>query len=399
MTKYLFFKSIKPRTAVHMVALPGQTHTTFGELETTVYVSSNHSVRDSVPVGSIFYTEETNVSKSTKGYYSTRCIKVVDSKTSPAEVLKQLSVLTGTAPKSDTTTTASTTTTTSKKPVATFLSEMLSDPKMSAPDSTKDGFYMAQPDWNLLVRNIKKGINTMIIGPTGCGKTSCVKEACDRLGKELYVFDMGSIIDPVSSLLGVHRLQDGKSVFDYAAFTQAIQKPCVILLDELSRAPLTTNNVLFPCLDDRRKLQIEVASSGECREIKVHPECCFIATANIGSEYTGTNTIDRALMNRFLPLELNYIPGVEEEKVLAKRKSVEAHDAKMIVKIANNIRSLANKQEISSSLSIRETLMVADLVADGWSLGNAMEMIYLPLYEGTKTEGERSLVYKAISSY
>lgn len=396
MAKYLFFKSVKPRTAVHMQALEGQSHSTLGTIDPTKNVSSDHTVRDSVPVGSIFYTEENNVSLSSRGYYSTSKIKIYVKGAVSKDVeteYNDLMMKRACSPTSSTTTSGTTT------PVTTFLTEMLKDPKMSAPQSTKDGFYMSQGDWNLLVRNIKKSINTMIIGPTGCGKTSCVKEACDRLGKKLYVFDMGSMIDPVSSLLGVHRLEGGKSVFDFAEFTKAIQEPCVILLDELSRAPLTTNNVLFPCLDDRRKLSIEVASSGDTREIKVHPECCFIATANIGSEYTGTNTIDRALMNRFLPLELNYIPGDEEIKVLAKRKGIPTETAKLIVKIANNIRNLATRQEISNSLSIRETLMVADLVSDGWTLGNAMEMIYLPLYEGTKSEGERSTVYKTISSY
>jgi hypothetical protein len=43
--------------------------------------------------------------------------------------------------------------------------------------------------------------------------------------------------------------------------------------------------------------------------------------------------------------------------------------------------------------------MVAELVSDGWTLGNAMEMIYLPLFEGTKIDGERSTIYKTISSY
>lgn len=401
MTKYLFFKSVKPRTSVHLVALPGQSHKDLGDMSTEINVSSSHEVRDSVPVGNVFYTEETNVTLATRGFYSAKAIKVLVRGVSPDEVIKQYDELMG-AKTPTTLKTPKTPKTEVKKTsgkVMSFLEEMLKDPKMAAPESTKDGFYMSNSDWSLLVRNIKKSINTMIIGPTGCGKTSCVKEACDRLGKELYVFDMGSMIDPVSSLLGVHRLEDGKSKFDFAEFTKAIQKPCVILLDELSRAPLTTNNVLFPCLDDRRKLSIEIASSGDTREIKVHPECCFIATANIGSEYTGTNTIDRALMNRFLPLELNYIPGAEEIKVLSKRKGVSNEVATMIVKIANNIRSLAKKQEISSSLSIRETLMVADLVSDGWSLGGAMEMIYLPLFEGTKSEGERSTVYKTISSY
>jgi MoxR-like ATPase len=282
---------------------------------------------------------------------------------------------------------------------ATILSQIMSDTKLVCPSSKKDGFFMSKDDWNLLVRNIKKHVNTLIIGPTGSGKTSCVKEVCARLGIPLHVFDMGSIIDPISSLLGVHRLEGGKSIFDYAKFTQVIQEPCVILLDELNRAALSSNNVLFPCLDDRRTLSIEVAGGKDIRDIKIHPEVTFIATANVGSEYSGTNQMDRALVNRFFPLELGCIPSTEEEDVLVTRTGIEPGNSKLIVKIANNIRSLYNKSEISSSLSIRETLMVANLVVDGWDLGKAMEMIYLPLYEGTTSEGERSTIYKTISSY
>lgn len=281
----------------------------------------------------------------------------------------------------------------------TLLSEISKDKALQAPTSSKDGFFVSADDWALLVRNIKKHINTMIVGPTGCGKTSVVKEICDRMGKKLYTFDMGTMVDPVSSLLGVHRLSKGESIFDYAKFTQVIKEPCVILLDELSRAPLSAMNVLFSCLDDRRNLNIEVAMGAGEREIDVNPEVTFIATANVGSEYSGTNSMDRALVNRFFPLELGYIPSSEESKVLTKRTGIKKDMADIIVKIANNIRSLCYKQEVSVSLSIRETLMVANLVADGWTIGGAMEKIYLPLYEGTKTEGERGIIYKTISSY
>jgi MoxR-like ATPase len=158
-------------------------------------------------------------------------------------------------------------------------------------------------------------------------------------------------------------------------------------------------NVLFSCLDDRRNLNIEIALGKGEREISVNPEVTFIATANVGVEYSGTNSMDRALVNRFFPLELGCIPAKEEMDVLMNRTGIGKDSAELIVKIANNIRSLCSKQEIGVSLSIRETLMVAGLVSDGWTLADAMEMIYLPLYEGTKADGERSVVYKTISSY
>ena len=281
----------------------------------------------------------------------------------------------------------------------TLYEKLVTDKAMCAPTSDVDGFFIKQEDWSLLARNVQKHINTMILGPAGTGKTSVVKVLCDRLGLRLHIFDMGSMMDPISSLLGVHRLEAGGSIFDYAKFTQVIQEPCVILLDELSRAPQSAMNILFPCLDDRRSLSIEIACGKGIREIKIHPEVTFIATANVGAEYSGTNSMDRALVNRFFTLELGYIPAKEESAVLSKRTGITKADSDMIVKVAGNIRNLASKQEVSSSPSIRETLMVAELVADGWSLGQAMQMVYLPLYEGTRSEGERGTIYKTLSSY
>ena len=140
-------------------------------------------------------------------------------------------------------------------------------------------------------------------------------------------------------------------MFDYAKFTQDIQKPGVILLDELSRVPVTTNNILFPCLD-------------------------------------------RALVGRFFPLELDYIPLESEVQVLTKRCGILPADAENIASVAGTIRSLYGKQEISCTISTRETLAAARLVADGWSSLETMELTFLPLFEGTRTEGERGVVAK-----
>lgn len=68
--------------------------------------------------------------------------------------------------------------------------------------------------------------------------------------------------------------------------------------------------------------------------------------------------------------------------------------AKIIVDTARVIRNLYTKGELSSTLSTRETLGAGRMVADGWSVLEAMEKAFLPFYEGSKTEGERSVVYK-----
>lgn len=273
-----------------------------------------------------------------------------------------------------------------------LLSKMKRNKELDPP-SLKDGFYVDKYNWYLLLRNITNQVNTMLVGPTGTGKTELVMMACKKLGIRCSVYDMGSMYDPVAGLLGVHRLQEGGvSIFDYAKFTKDIQEPGVILLDELSRAPVTTNNILFPCLDSRRKLPVEIAGGDDLREINVHSECTFIATANVGSEYTGTMSMDRALVCRFFPLELDYMPKASEVNIIVNRCGIPVDSAKNVVSVANSIRDLYRKQEISCSVSTRETLMVGDLIADGWGTLDAMGMVFLPLFEGTKSEGERGVV-------
>lgn len=137
-----------------------------------------------------------------------------------------------------------------------------------------------------------------------------------------------------------------------------------------------------------------MAGGDGMRSIPVHPECVFIATANVGVEYTGTMSLDRALVGRFFPLELEYMPCIEEAKVLKKRYGISTNDAANIVAVAETVRSLYSKQEISCSISTRETLQAGRLVSDGWTTLEAMELTFLPLFEGSKTDGERSIVSK-----
>lgn len=384
MAKYYFFKSVKNKNEIKVNPLENQTHETIGNINPAFFVSCSKLIRESYKPGTIFVSNDLSIDKSGK-YYSASLrtnFRYLDP-TMIDEVL-DYEKLTGTK---------------YMKAPMTIFEEIDLDKTLAAPESMKDGFYMASTSWKLLVRNIKKHVNTMILGPSGTGKTSCIKEVCKRMGLELHIFDMGSMIDPISSLLGVHRLEKGGSVFDYAKFTQVIQKPCVILLDELNRASLGCNNILFPCLDDRRKLSVEIASEKGVREINIHPDVTFVATCNIGTEYSGTNALDRALVDRFFPLELGYIPEGEEKKVLINRTGITGDKAELVVKIANNIRSMVNKNEISVSVSIRETLMIASLVHDGMPLGQALEQTLLPMYEGSTTEGERSTVSKLIASY
>lgn len=385
--KYWFFKTVKEKGKIRVKMLGNQVLPDGTTASETLNVSCDESMRASYPIGTIFIANSLKGTAKSKFYKAGNDFKVLDLE--KEDQRKAYESLLG----------RELTDSEMGKLATTYFSKLKADPIYKYPTPQVDGFWVKDNDWYLLMRNIKQKINTMIIGPTGSGKTSIVYQACQKLGIPLKVYDMGSMMDPISGLLGVHRLEKGESIFDYAKFTQDIQEPCVILLDELSRGAMSCNNILFPCLDDRRELPVEIAGGKDVRNIKIHPDVCFIATANIGAEYTGTMSMDRALVNRFFPLELDYVPENDEVEVLMRRTGVSKTAAVSICKITNNIRSLFKKQEISVSLSTRETLMVSKLVVDGWGLGDAMEMVYLPIFEGTSSDGERGTVRKTILSY
>lgn len=256
--------------------------------------------------------------------------------------------------------------------------------KNPCPTVAGDGFWVDPDNWDTLLCNCHDRENTMLVGPSGTGKTELVLLLGKRLGLPVKVYDMGAMHDPMTQLLGTHRLveKDGNTVsaFEYAQFVRDIQQPGIILLDELSRAPLMTDNILFPCLDSRRELAVEMAGENEARRVKVHPDVIFIATANVGAEYTGTMSLDRALVSRFFPVELDWMPEDVESDLLAKRFRIRRDDARMITKKANKIRKMYRDGEISTEVSVRDTVRAARQVSFGRNRLCAMEKVFLPMF-------------------
>ncbi len=267
------------------------------------------------------------------------------------------------------------------------------------PTIEKTGFYVDPELWYLLIRNVLRGENTLLIGPTGSGKTEIISLIAESMQKTLNYQDMGTVQDAQSALLGVHRLnKEGHSSFEYAPFVSYVQQPNITLLDELNRAPLSASNILFPCLDKRRYLPVDIACSDSDRKIAVHEQCVFFATANLGSEYSGTTQIDRALLDRFFPIELSYPTEDAEIKVLMLRTGVDEKNAKAIVKVGKTIRDQFKEQELSNVVSVRHTLTAANLIKDGFDTVGALMKVIMPLFDDSSGVSERTKVKSIIAA-
>lgn len=233
-------------------------------------------------------------------------------------------------------------------------------------------FKVDKATYNILLSNVKAKRSTMLLGPTGVGKTELVKNIADSLGLPLTIFDMGTMSDPIMSLVGTHTIsvKDDKTTSEFVAsrFSEVIQKPGVILLDELSRAVVTANNLLFPCLDFRRELPMEYCFHN-CEPVKVHPDCVFIATANVGSQYTGTHKLDRALLDRFVLIEIDPLnEQMTKEVVRNYGKGLNDVQVKTIVDIYNRINKSHEEFRVNFNMSIRHLKNIVDLVKDGFTI-------------------------------
>jgi len=235
-----------------------------------------------------------------------------------------------------------------------------------------DYFQIEKGTFEILKRNIEKGVNTLLIGSTGTGKTEIVANMAAALDLPITIFDMGTMSDPIMGLIGTHviTVKDGKtqSEFKRSRFSEIIQKPGIVLLDEISRASASANNLLFPVLDFRKELSMEYAFENTS-PVKVHPKCVFFATANMGSQYTGAHKLDRALQDRFMPIEVDSLNSTDT-KVTMKKAFPKIAKSKVdkCVKIYSDINKEHDEFKIGFNLSIRHLKTVLGLVNDGFTI-------------------------------
>ena len=410
MPKIYLFRTIKDGSRDRLRPMPYQTSDNGRALITDLNVQADAQIRKSYPLGTVFASEllieKTN---GTTPFYSAGDIypvsvpasSLLEASHRPTEEMMR-AYTADMAANADRVTPAQNAQggvfadgATAGKPLS-LLDKLQRNPKFEIPTVEKDGFWVEEDTWWNLVVNLVQCVNTCFKGPAGSGKTSIVRLACERLGLKLHTYDMGSMYDPISDLLGVHRMTAQGSVFDFAQFTQDIQEEGVILLDELSRAVPDVNNLLLPCLDDRRTLRVEMAGSKDQREIPVHPKCRFVVTANIGAQYVGAHELDIALADRFDFMSTTYMPSDKEVALLVKNFKIPRADASNIVSTARNVREIAEKGELSVPLTTRETIRAAQKVQAGFPVQKAMTLAFLDRYEGTRTEGDKAIVLNAI---
>lgn len=264
--------------------------------------------------------------------------------------------------------------------------------------------------WKYLVRSVLRSKNILMLGPTGCGKTLAAQTVASCLGRDdvFFYFNLGATQDARSSLIGnTHFEKETGTVFKESTFVKAIQTPnAVILLDEISRSHPDGVNILMTVLDDLQRY-LRLDEKDDCKTVKVAEGVTFIATANVGNEYTATRVMDRALLSRFpVKIEMEPLDAEKEYKMLKNRFKI---SDKNHLKILNDICEIASVTrneikiedgKISNFIPTRSTVEMAELILDEFSLEEIAETTIYPNFSSDGgAESERTFMKQLVQKY
>jgi len=222
---------------------------------------------------------------------------------------------------------------TPSSPVPVFkLATAAPQPKLTS--ICNDDIYIPEVDPTFVqwgeYKTVKKVIESCmffplyISGMSGNGKTMMVEQACAKLKREYIRVQISPETDE-DDLIGGFRLINGETVFHKGPVIKAMERGCILMIDELDRG---SNKIM--CLQGVLEGKpVLVKKIGQV----IHPARGFnvIATANTkgrGSEdgrYSAANVIDEAFIERFVATIDQPYPAFKiEHSIVAKH--MESHD-------------------------------------------------------------------------
>jgi len=207
---------------------------------------------------------------------------------------------------------------------------------------------------------LESGMNILLDGPQGSGKTVLSRKIAEALGLEYVFFNCSSVYEATDFLatLQIRATPSGQpeTLWIKTDILRALEdahaspeRQFLIFLDEFNRCREMARNGIMPALDATRKMYNPLTGS----TIDIPDNVLWIAAINNGAQFSGTTAVDPAQLDRFAPLKMDYPPHAAEAQILHRRHpDVSRAQIEQVVTAANAVRHDSN---LNVDLSMRAT--------------------------------------------
>lgn len=240
--------------------------------------------------------------------------------------------------------------------------------KKTQTTKTKEKLYIvSDTNLNLLRACIESNSPALLIGETGTGKTTLIREVAKEKKKNLIRISLNGATG-VEELKGKLLIEKGTTKWQDGILVSAMRNGDWVVLDEINAALPEVLFILHSLLDEDRKVMLEEKDN---EAVVPHKDFRFFATMNPPDEYAGTKDMNKALLSRFTAvLNVEVLSESDEVKLLGD-KGADNQTALKLVSAATFLRKKKKENDIFYFCSTRDLVQAVDLVKQGLDLKEA----------------------------
>jgi midasin (ATPase involved in ribosome maturation) len=212
---------------------------------------------------------------------------------------------------------------------------------------------------HLLEIAIESDIPVLLVGETGTGKNSLIRELAERHSRPVTRFSMTGETS-VDEFVGKYILQDNRTEWQDGVLLQSLKRGDWLVVDEVNVALPEILFVLQSLLDDDKSVMV---ANHDGETIRPHSDFRFFATMNPVDEYAGTKDLNKSFTSRFgMVLNIRYPEAKIERQIVTDRTKLSETEASKIVDVGVAIRKAKAENKVFYTCSTRDLLHWAALV-------------------------------------